>query len=419
MNSPLAPGIDVQSLRRDFPLLGQPGPGGLPLVYLDNGATSQKPACVIDKEAEVYRLYNANVHRGVHTLGDRVTGEFEQARQLVRELLNAPEVEEVVFTSGTTASLNIIALGWAGSVLKPGDEILLNEAEHHANLVPWQQVAAQTRARLTFLPLTTDGRLDLSQLDNLLTDRTRVVAVAGMSNVLGTIHPVADLARRAHEVGAKIVLDGAQSIPHQLTDVQSLGVDFAVFSGHKFYGPTGVGVLWGRRELLEQANPLLTGGNMIRRVWRDHSDFGELPAKFEAGTPPIAQAIALGTAVEYVRQIGWSCIQTLESQLTAYLFKQLAEIEGLRILGPGPEQRGSIVSFVQQGLQSSDVATVLDSRGISVRAGHHCTMPLHDLLGIPASTRASLAFYNTCDEIDALCAGLRHAQKVLSRRRTR
>jgi len=419
MNSPLAPGIDVQSLRRDFPLLGQPGPGGLPLVYLDNGATSQKPACVIDKEAEVYRLYNANVHRGVHTLGDRVTGEFEQARQLVRELLNAPEVEEVVFTSGTTASLNIIALGWAGSVLKPGDEILLNEAEHHANLVPWQQVAAQTRARLTFLPLTRDGRLDLSQLDNLLTDRTRVVAVAGMSNVLGTIHPVADLARRAHEVGAKIVLDGAQSIPHQLTDVQSLGVDFAVFSGHKFYGPTGVGVLWGRRELLEQANPLLTGGNMIRRVWRDHSDFGELPAKFEAGTPPIAQAIALGTAVEYVRQIGWSRIQTLESQLTDYLFKQLAEIEGLRILGPGPEQRGSIVSFVQQGLQSSDVATVLDSRGISVRAGHHCTMPLHDLLGIPASTRASLAFYNTCDEIDALCAGLRHAQKVLSRRRTR
>jgi len=355
----------------------------------------------------------------VHTLGDRVTGEFEQARQLVRELLNAPEVEEVVFTSGTTASLNIIALGWAGSVLKPGDEILLNEAEHHANLVPWQQVAAQTRARLTFLPLTTDGRLDLSQLDNLLTERTRVVAVAGMSNVLGTIHPVADLARRAHEVGAKIVLDGAQSIPHQLTDVQSLGVDFAVFSGHKFYGPTGVGVLWGRRELLEQANPLLTGGNMIRRVWRDHSDFGELPAKFEAGTPPIAQAIALGTAVEYVRKIGWSCIQTLESQLTAYLFKQLAEIEGLRILGPGPEQRRSIVSFVQQGLQSSDVATVLDSRGISVRAGHHCTMPLHDLLGIPAPTRASLAFYNTCDEIDALCAGLRHAQKVLSRRRTR
>jgi cysteine desulfurase/selenocysteine lyase len=408
----------VSALRCDFPLLGQAGPDGRPHVYLDSGATSQKPACVIEKEAEVYRLYNANVHRGVHALGDRVTGEFEQARQAVRELLNAPEAEEVVFTSGTTASLNIIALGWGGAVLQPGDEILLNEAEHHANLVPWQQVAAQTRARLTFIPLTPDGRLDLDRLDEVLTSRTRVVSLAGMSNVLGTIHPVAELARRARAVGARVVLDGAQSIPHQPTDVQALGVDFAVFSGHKLYGPTGVGVLWGRRELLEEANPLLTGGNMIRRVWKDHSDFGELPAKFEAGTPPIAQAIALGTAVTYLQQVGWPTIHALESDLTGYLLEQLSLVEGLRILGPSREHRGSIVSFVQEGLQATDVATVLDNRGIAVRAGHHCTMPLHDLLGIPASTRASLAFYNTRGEIDQLCDGLRHARKVLGRRRS-
>ncbi len=409
--------FDVAAVRRDFPILARRLPGDLPLVYLDTGATSQKPASVIAKTAEVYAQYNANVHRGVHTLGDQVTSEMEEAREKIRALINAPEVDEVIFTSGTTMSINLVARAWGGRFLKPGDELLLNEMEHHANLVPWQQIANERGATLRFIPLTPDGRLDLEQLDSVLTDRTRLVAVTGMSNVLGTINPIGEIASRARQRGALTLVDGAQSVPHDTLDVQALGIDFLAFSGHKLYGPTGVGVLWGKRELLESMDPFLGGGNMIRRVWKDRSDFGEIPAKFEAGTPPIAQAIGLGTAIDYVNHVGFATIAAYERKLTHYAYRRLSEVAGLRILGPAEEHRGSIVSFVLEGLQANDVSEVLDRKGIAVRAGHHCTMPLHDLLGISASVRASLAFYNTNDEIDALVDALEYVRKVLTKRR--
>jgi cysteine desulfurase/selenocysteine lyase len=409
--------LDVDAVRRDFPILSQLSDSGRPLVYLDSGATSQKPRCVIDKLTEVFVEYNSNVHRGVHALGDRVTGEMEGARERIRRLIHAPEVDEVIFTGGTTLSINTVAYGWGRKFLVPGDEILLTEMEHHANLVPWQMVARERGAVLRFIPQTADGRLDLDRLDEVLSRKTRLVAVTGMSNVLGTINPVGTIAARARGVGAVVLVDGAQSVPHEPVDVQGLGIDFLVFSGHKLYGPTGIGVLWGRRELLEAMDPFLGGGNMISRVWSDRFEVGALPAKFEAGTPPIAEAIALGTAIEYVESLGFEAIGAWEHQLTVDAYSRLSQIEGLQILGPGVDHRGSIISFAVEGLQASDLAAVLDTRGIAVRAGHHCTMPLHDRLGISASTRASLAFYNTPAEIDQLCEGINHARKVLTRRR--
>jgi len=409
--------LDVEAVRRDFPILSQLSDSGRPLVYLDSGATSQKPLCVIDKLAEVFREYNANVHRGVHALGDRVTGAMEASRERIRQLINAPEVDEVIFTGGTTLSINTVAQGWGRKFLSAGDEILLTEMEHHANLVPWQMVAREKQAALKFIPQTDDGRLDLDRLDSVLSPRTRLVAITGMSNVLGTINPVGTIAARAKQVGAVVLVDGAQSVPHERVDVQGLGIDFLVFSGHKLYGPTGVGVLWGRRALLEAMDPFLGGGNMISRVWSDRFEVGALPAKFEAGTPPIAEAIALGTAIEYIESLGFDAIGAWEHQLTSHAYARLSQIEGLQILGPGVEHRGSILSFTVEGLQATDLAAVLDTRGIAVRAGHHCTMPLHDRLGISASTRASLAFYNTPAEIDQLCEGIEHARKILTRRK--
>ena len=409
--------LDVEAVRRNFPILSQLSDSGRPLVYLDSGATSQKPLCVIDKLAEVFREYNANVHRGVHALGDRVTGAMEASRERIRQLINAPEVDEVIFTGGTTLSINTVAQGWGRKFLSAGDEILLTEMEHHANLVPWQMVAREKQAALKFIPQTDDGRLDLDRLDSVLSPRTRLVAITGMSNVLGTINPVGTIAARAKQVGAVVLVDGAQSVPHERVDVQGLGIDFLVFSGHKLYGPTGVGVLWGRRALLEAMDPFLGGGNMISRVWSDRFEVGALPAKFEAGTPPIAEAIALGTAIEYIESLGFDAIGAWEHQLTSHAYARLSQIEGLQILGPGVEHRGSILSFTVEGLQATDLAAVLDTRGIAVRAGHHCTMPLHDRLGISASTRASLAFYNTPAEIDQLCEGIEHARKILTRRK--
>ena len=409
--------LDVDAVRRDFPILSQLSDSGRPLVYLDSGATSQKPRCVIDKLTEVFVEYNSNVHRGVHALGDRVTAEMEGARERIRRLIHAPEVDEVIFTGGTTLSINTVAHGWGRKFLVPGDEILLTEMEHHANLVPWQMVARERGAVLRFIPQTADGRLDLDRLDEVLSRKTRLVAVTGMSNVLGTINPVGTIAARARGVGAVVLVDGAQSVPHEPVDVQGLGIDFLVFSGHKLYGPTGIGVLWGRRELLEAMDPFLGGGNMISRVWSDRFEVGALPAKFEAGTPPIAEAIALGTAIEYVESLGFDAIGAWEHQLTVHAYSRLSQVEGLQILGPGVDHRGSIISFAVEGLQASDLAAVLDTRGIAVRAGHHCTMPLHDRLGISASTRASLAFYNTPAEIDQLCEGIEYARKVLTRLR--
>jgi cysteine desulfurase/selenocysteine lyase len=404
--------LDVAAVRRDFPILDRPLPGGLPLVYLDNAATAQKPRQVIDKVVECYENYTANVHRGIHALGDRVTTELEGAREKVRELIGADEVEEIIFTSGSTMSINLVANAWGRKFLQPGDELLLNEMEHHSNLVPWQQIAHARGATLKFIPLTADGRLDLAALDSVLTARTKLVAVTAMSNVLGTINPIAEIAARAHATGALVLVDGAQSVPHGNVDVNDLQIDFLAFSGHKLYGPTGIGVLYGRRHLLEAMDPFLCGGNMIRRVRKESSDFADLPAKFEAGTIPVAQAIGLGAAIDYVQGIGLDAIAAHEHDLTARAVQQLSEIPGLRIVGPGIEHRGPIVSFTVDGIHPHDMAELLDRRGVAVRAGHHCTMPLHELLKLTATTRASFAFYNTQREVDALCEAIHYARKV-------
>jgi cysteine desulfurase / selenocysteine lyase len=404
--------LDVVAIRRDFPILAKPLPGGLPLVYLDNGATAQKPRQVIEKLVECYENYNANVHRGIHSLGDRITTELEEARKKVRALIGASEVEEIIFTSGTTMSINLVASAWGRKFLQPGDELLLNEMEHHANLVPWQQIARERGAVLRFIPLTADGRLDLSALDDVLTDRTKLVAVTAMSNVLGTVNPIGEIAARAHARGALVLVDGAQSVPHGKVDVNNPQIDFLAFSGHKLYGPTGIGVLYGRRRLLERMDPFLCGGNMIRRVRKESSDFADLPSKFEAGTLPVVQAIGLGAAIDYVERTGLGAIAAYERQLTERAFRQLAQIPGLVIVGPDVAERGSIISFTVEGVHPHDMAELLDRRGVAVRAGHHCTMPLHEWLKVTATTRASFAFYNTPDEVDTLCEAIHYARKV-------
>jgi cysteine desulfurase/selenocysteine lyase len=338
---------------------------------------------------------------------------LEATRNKVGELINAARVDEVIFTPGATASLNMIAFGWGRRHLQPGDEILLNEMEHHANLVPWQQVAAQTGAVCRYIPLTDDGRLDLTQLAEVLTSKTKVLTVTGMSNVLGTINPVRDLAARAHAVGAIIVVDGAQSVPHLKTDVGGEDIDFLAFSAHKLYGPSGVGILYGKQELLDEMDPLLFGGHMIDRVYRDHSTWAASPAKFEAGTGPIAQAIALGTAVDFVMGIGFEAMHAHESELAEYAYRRLNEIPGVHIYGPSLEHRGAIISFTIDGAHPEDLAQLLDRRGVFVRHGHHCTMPLHDLLGVSATVRASFGLYNTLGDVDALIDALQFALKRL------
>jgi len=408
--------LDIDAVRREFPILAKPLPNGMPLVYLDSGATAQKPRQVIDKLVECLENYNANVHRGIHALGDRVTTELEAAREKVREFIGAAEVEEIIFTSGTTMSINLVANAWGRKFLKPSDEILVNEMEHHANLVPWQQIAHATGARLRFIPLTADGRLDLSTLDEVLTERTKLVAVTALSNVLGTINPIDEIAARAKALGALVLVDGAQSVPHAPTNVRSPDIDFLAFSGHKLYGPTGIGVMYGKRKLLESMDPFLCGGNMIRRVRKESSDFAELPAKFEAGTLPIAEAIALGSAVDYVQSLGFAAISAHEHALTKRAYEKLSQIPGLVIVGPGLEHRGAIISFTVEGVHPHDMAELLDRRGVAVRAGHHCTMPLHELLKVTATTRASFALYNTLAEVDALCEAIEYARKVFRRK---
>lgn len=404
--------LDVDRVRRDFPILNRPLSDGRPLVYLDTAATAQKPRCVIDKVLACYEEFNSNVHRGIHELGDRMTTELESAREKVRALLHAKEVEEIVFTSGTTMSINLVAHGWGRKFLKPGDEILVNEMEHHANLVPWQLAAQATGAVLRFLPLTSNGRLDLSRLEEFLTPKTKLVAVTAMSNVLGTINPIDELARRAHDAGSLILVDGAQSVPHGTTDVLRAQIDFLAFSGHKLYGPTGIGVLYARRELLEGMDPFLTGGHMIREVFLDHATWADLPAKFEAGTGPFIEAVGLGTAVDYVQSLGLAKIHDYERLLTQIAYEKLQTVPGLTIYGPAPSQRGSLLSFTVEGLHPHDISDLLNRRGVAIRAGHHCTMPLHDRLQLTSTARASLAFYNTPAEIDALVEALHYARSV-------
>ena len=420
MTAPLSPPFDVEKLRADFPILStvlhaDRSGGGVPLAYLDNAATTQRPRQVIQAIIDTYEQHYANVHRGIHWLSDQSTDLYEAARETVRRFINAREREEVIFTHGTTESINLVARSWGDANVRAGDEILLTIMEHHSNIVPWQQLAERTGAILKYVPITDDGQLILDELDDLLSPRTKIVAMTAVSNVLGTINPVEEIARRAHAVGAVVLVDAAQSTPHLATNVQLLGADFLAFSGHKLLGPTGVGVLWGRRELLDAMPPFLGGGSMIRRVKLDGFEPADLPAKFEAGTPPIVSAIGLGAAIEYLEQLGLPAIHVYEQQLVARAHEALSAVGGVRFLGPSPELKSGIVSFVVDGVHAHDVAQLLDRQGIAVRAGHHCTMPLHKRLSITASSRASFYFYNTPGEVDRLAAALAEAKRVLRR----
>jgi cysteine desulfurase/selenocysteine lyase len=396
-----------ESLRDDFPILQQTVHGDRPLVFLDNAASTQRPRQVIEVLRRVYERDYANVHRGIHTLSERSTEQYEEAREKVRAFIGAKSAREIVFTSGSTASINMVARSWGDENVHAGDEILVTTMEHHSNLVPWQQLADRTGATLKHIPITDDGLLVLDALDTLLTDRTKLVAFASVSNVLGTINPVAEIARRAHTAGALVLVDAAQSVPHLPTDVQQMGADFLAFSGHKMLGPSGIGVLYGREELLDAMPPFLGGGSMINRVWPDRFTPAELPAKFEAGTPPIAPAIALGAAIDYLTLIGLEAVQRHEHELVRYAYERLQQTDGLAILGPPPAQRAGLVSFTLPQPHAHDVAQLLDQQGIAVRAGHHCTWPLHDRLGIAASTRASFYLYNTPAEVDLLAEVVR------------
>jgi cysteine desulfurase / selenocysteine lyase len=413
--TPVLP-LDPEALRVDFPILSVRLHDNVPLVYLDNAATTQRPREVIQSLVDVYEKQYANVHRGIHWLSDQSTDLFEEAREKVRAFINAPAREQVIFTYGTTEGINLVARSWGAANIAAEDEIVLTEMEHHSNLVPWQQLAAERGAVLRHVPLTADGLLDMQQFSALLNKRTKLVAVGAVSNVLGTINPVAEIIRQAHAAGAVVLVDAAQSVPHMATDVQALDVDFLAFSGHKMLGPSGVGILYGRRELLEAMPPFLGGGSMIRRVKLDSFEPAELPAKFEAGTPPIVPAIGLGAAIDYLNRVGIDKIHAYEQILTERAHQVLSEVGGVRILGPAPAEKGGIVSFTVEGAHAHDVAQLLDRQGIAIRAGHHCAMPLHKRLGVNASARASFYFYNTLAEVELLGTALEDAKRVFRKK---
>ncbi|MCA9214146.1 MAG: cysteine desulfurase [Planctomycetales bacterium] len=413
-----APPLDPQSFRSDFPILNKTIHDGKPLVYLDNASTTQRPRQVIDAIVRMYESEYANVHRGIHWLSDQSTDRYEDAREKVRQLINAQHRHEVIFTNGTTAAINLVARSWGDSNLKSGDEIILTEMEHHANLVPWQQLAERTGCVLKHIPITDDGQLVMDTVDSLMTNRTRLVACTAVSNVLGTINPVKQVIQRAHDAGAVTLVDAAQSVPHMATDVVDLDADFLVFSGHKMMGPSGVGVLYGKEALLDAMPPFLGGGSMIRRVKLDSFEPAELPAKFEAGTPPIVPAVGLGAAIDYLQNIGFDAIHQHELLLTKKAHQILEGIGGIRFLGPIPELKSGIVAFVVDGIHAHDVAQLLDREGVAIRAGHHCTMPLHKRLKIGASSRASFYLYNTLEEIEILGQALEKARSVFQRKRS-
>ena len=404
---------DIAQIRADFPILDQQA-HGQPLIYLDSTATAQKPRQVIEAQARYYRQDNANVHRGIHTLAERATAEYEKARLKVARFINAASSKEIVFVRNTTEGLNLVANAWGRANLKPGDEVLITQMEHHSNIVPWQLVTQATGATLRYVPVTDAGELDFDALDDLLTERTKIFAFTAMSNVLGTINPVAELVAKAHAVGAIAVVDGAQSVPHLPTDVQALDADFLAFSAHKMLGPTGVGALYGKRALLQAMPPFMGGGEMIREVFMDHSTWEDAPLKFEAGTPAIGEAIAFGAAVDYLDALGMDWVHEHEQAITRYAWQRLSAVSGLRIIGPGPERRGGLISFTLADVHPHDVAAVLDMHGVAVRAGHHCAQPIHDRYGIPATTRASFYIYNTPEEVDVLVEALEKAKALFA-----
>ena len=415
-----APDLLPASLRDDFPILSSDVLDGHPLIFLDNAASTQRPRQVIDAISRVYERDYANVHRGIHTLSERSTEQYEQAREKVRALIHAEHAHEVIFTQGTTASINLVAQSWGRANLKPGDEILLTVMEHHSNLVPWQQIAAQTGAVLKHVPLTSSdgadaGRLDMAAFDELLSDRTKLVAVVSVSNTLGTVNPIEAITAKAHDAGALVLVDAAQSVPHLPTDVRHWDVDFLAFSGHKMLGPSGVGILYGKEAHLDAMPPFLGGGSMINEVKLDSFTPAALPAKFEAGTPPIVPAIGMSAAIDYLNTLGLEAVHRHEQVLVERAYQGLREIEGLRILGPAPAHRSGLVTFAFERIHAHEFAQVLNDRfGVAVRAGHHCTQPLHALLGITASTRASFYLYNQPADVDRLLEGIAEVKSMFA-----
>ena len=401
-----SPPFDLDRIRADFPILGR-RIRGKPLVYLDNAATSQKPQSVIDAVTHFYTAENANIHRGVHYLSERATAAYDLVREEVARFINAPSSRQVIFTKGATEGINLVAQSYGRPQLKPGDNIVITTMEHHSNIVPWQLLCEQTGAVLKAAPIDEKGELD----EALLTDRTRLVALVHVSNALGTINPVKSIVALAHERGIPVLVDGAQAAPHLLVDVQDLDCDFYVFSGHKVFGPTGIGVLYGRETLLEGMPPYQGGGDMIATVSIQRSTYAPLPAKFEAGTPMIAQVAGLGAALKYVDTVGLENVGAWERELLAYATDCILEIEGLRIIGTA-QHKASVLGFVMNGVHPHDIGTILDNEGIAIRAGHHCAQPVMERVGVPATARASFAFYNTLDEVDALIAGLRTVKKM-------
>ena len=407
--------FDVEAIRNDFSILRQENDPLL--IYLDSAATSQTPGPVIEAMDAYYRTYNSNIHRGIYRISEEATAKYEEARQRIGRFINARRSSQIIFTRNTTESINLVAYSWGSANLREGDEILVTVMEHHSNLLPWQLLSQRTGAKLRFIEVTDEGVLQLDGLETLLTERTKLVAMTHVSNVLGTINPVKELTAAAHAIGAKVLIDGAQSVPHFDVDVQELDCDFLAFSGHKMCGPTGIGILYGKSDLLEEMPPFLGGGSMIRSVQRESSTYADVPAKFEAGTPAIAEAIGLAAAVDYLNQVGLEAIFVHEQELLEYAHQKLAEIEGVTIYGPKPRQKTGAITFNLEGIHPHDIAGVLDTVGVAVRAGHHCAQPLMQKFGVIATVRASFYLYNKLEEIDILHEGLLKAQRMLTRRR--
>lgn len=403
--------LDIQKIRADFPILEQEI-NGKKLVYFDNAATTQKPTAVIDAIAHYYNFDNANIHRGIHTLAERATRDFEASREAVREFLGASSTEEIIFTSGTTQGINLVASTFGRKFIKEGDEIIVSGMEHHSNIVPWQMLCEEKGITLKVIPVTEQGELDMEAYENLLSEKVKLVAVNHVSNSLGTINPVKEIIALAHEYGAKVLIDGAQATSHFNIDVQDLDADFYAFSAHKLYGPTGMGALYGKKELLKAMPPYMGGGEMIKDVTFEKTTYNELPYKFEAGTPNIADVVALKTALEYANTLGRENIAAHEDMLLSYATEQLSEIEGLRIIGQA-KKKVSVLSFVIDGIHHQDIGVLLDNQGIAVRTGHHCTQPLMQRFNLLGTSRASFAVYNTIEEIDRLVAGIHRVKKML------
>jgi len=398
--------LNVNEIRKDFPIFKRETRPGVPLVYLDSTATSQKPRVVIEAMDDFYRRSNANIHRGVHTLAEEATALYEQARVRIGKFINAPSAHQIIYTRNTTESINLVAYSWARANLKSGDLVILTEMEHHSNLVPWHMLQAERGIALDFIPVTGDGLLDLDAYRSLLARCPKLVAFTHMSNVLGTINPAAEIIRLAHESGALTLVDAAQSVPHFAVDVQALDADFLAFSAHKMCGPTGIGVLYGKMGLLESMPPFLGGGDMIKEVHLRSFRPNSLPYKFEAGTPAIAEAVGFGAAVDYLSDVGMDAIAAHEHEITEYALERLEEVPGVKVFGPGAQHKGGVTAFTLDGVHPHDVAQILDKDGIAVRAGHHCAQPLHEKFEIPATSRASFYLYNTKEEVDLLVNGI-------------